>query len=314
MQISVGYNRSGQDFFDMLDMYRQVIHSYYFSPTWTRDKMLDYIGESVYMADFNTFGIPGNILFNNERVDDVAGINADILRTFLAMSALNIKAATVLNQSCIDSLKNVDPDIQIHLSTAMPQRIRSVYDLKNRFDIKSIYCINMRSEQMFSKLSNEIRDLGIKIKVIANEGCMWNREHFSKYMFDEKLCERYDVERQTNGCGRRCYEKFKGEYAWLNLTRMALTKEFVEMFNDRYDIIKLASRDAATGQINRMIAAWAWPGRTKEYCGVIFPLGIPDEFVNKRVLDCNHKCKECLFCKEIYEKHRCITKEERWTA
>lgn len=64
--LSVGYNLTGQPFFDLLKKYEEYIHSYFFSFTDTmRCNPLSEIETIKLISTSDTYGIPSNLLLNS---------------------------------------------------------------------------------------------------------------------------------------------------------------------------------------------------------------------------------------------------------
>jgi len=309
-KFSVGYNRTGQDFFDLLNLYRPYIHSYYFSPTWVLGERLTWEKELETMAKLNTYGIQGNILFNHTLIDTLVE-SEEILSEFLLLDHLNLKAITVLNHYQVELFR--DLGLEFHLSTAADPAIDSIGDLTREFRMGDLQCVNLSSQRMFDhEFMHAVKWWRIQVKLIANENCLFMKNGFSNYLFGEDICGRKNEAHVGDFCGLACYKKLVGDLRWLNLTRMGFTKEFLEYLTE-VDIVKFATRSMDNDSISELLKSWVSPSRTKSFCGIQFENGIPEEFVRER-LDhtCDHHCLECEYCKELYEKE-CL-KEDNWEA
>lgn len=294
-RISVGYNRTGQKFFDYIARFKETIHSYYFNPSCTFSQSFPWTGELERMRGLNTYGIEGNILFNILPFQKSTADNARVLEEFLKLPNLNINAVTVLTQESIDFFKKIDSSLKFHISVHVP--IESTKDLRTHFRIEDVHCINLSQKQVFNlDLISEIHDLGIKVKLLANEMCAWDRNNWYNYFFGENVC------RTTGFCGRGCRQKFRGEHAWLNLTRQGFTKEFLPYYGDKLDIIKISSRCMPLNYLKLICEDFLQNDKSSFFDQCIFADGIPAAFIEKR-FQCDHRCKECLFCREIYDRY-----------
>lgn len=298
-KISVGYNREGQQFFDFLNGNHNYIHSYFFSPTYDFTAPIDWQTELALMKNIDTYGIEGNILFNLQS----SLANRQILKEFLKLDNLHIEAVTVLDQQSIRLLKKVKEDLKFHISVNV--NINSIEELREKFDLRDLYCININHKHIFNtKLINDISMEGIKIKLIPNEMCMWDRNQWASYMFNRITCPI-----QNGLCKRGCYQEMTGQNSWLNLTRQGFTKEFLPFFNNKLDIIKLSTRATKMDSLSDIFYSFVDDRNPKYFSVIQFRNEIPIEFIQKR-FDCTHECKECNFCKDVYDNY-CVTPESK---
>lgn len=302
-KLTVGYNRTGQKFFDTILPYKDSIHSYFFSPMWSTDIWrLDFQKELHELIKLDTYGIEGNLLLNNESVaDDETRIN--IARQVLSLKNLNITAVTVLSQDMIDELKKYFPKLKFHVSIHTMRTIKSAAKLMEFFNLRDVEYINIDRDQLFDlKLIKEFKYLGVKIKAIANDGCLYKRGEALRGVTDRLLCDKEDI--HGGLCTQYCFKAFTGEDEWLNLTRMSFTKEFKDLL-DQVDLVKLSTRRASNKEIENLLKEWTGNIPSKQFTYVTFKESIPEKFIKHRLYNCSHSCLTCRFCERIFDEY-CI--------
>lgn len=301
--LSVGYNLSGQEFFDTIAMFSEYIHSYFFSLTDSIGcNTLDVNYVSKTIEDSDSYNIPGNLLLNTRKAETIC---RELI--CIAKDITNLSAVTVLTLDTAETIKQLFPDISIHLSVRYwdyspdiqchelleknIERIMEFIDVINISDVRSFNDFH---------LANRIRALGIKTKFIVNEGCIVNRTaNYSKFPgFENEACS-------GAPCKVSCY-KFTEKYPWMVLGRALLYKEFIPLMEHKYDIWKLSTRHSSIDEIFKLLQYWTSDEKTKYInCnGVYLDLHNYDvymEWINEK-LKCNHNCWECQKCKEIFNK------------
>lgn len=300
--ISIGYNNTGQSFFDMIMNYSNYIHSYFLSFTESmkcNPYNIDEIKNTLKKCD--TYHMPANILFNTTDDIDWKKIIDD------AKEILNVNAVTVFTLSIIEKIKSQYPDISIHLSVRYFDWIDETVEeligglLKN--DIyELIDVINISGARSYTdhNLISFIHALGIKTKMIINEGCVPNRSlnygefpGFEKYNCKSGPC--------TKGC-----KMVMDENHWMELTRINMFKEMLQYYD--IDILKLSSRDIDDNDyINKLLEYWTSDEPTQY---------IPSWFSNVNVDDnydsflewceirskCDGYCYKCQKCRDYYNQ------------
>lgn len=231
INISVGYNNTGQEFFDLVSKYK--VNSYYFNPIRDINEYLDPRSFYKKIKDCNTFGIQGNLMFNWSDACSFLkkkGIE-DFTRLYINQINLNVVSATVMNQKTIDIMKEIDPTLKFHIS--IKANIDNVDKLKD-FNIKDIYCVNIPTNELFNLgLMKQIRDLGVKTKSIPNIGCI------SQCPYDNK----------HGNCQLQCYLDE-------NTSRQVYKKQDFSKFNGLVDIIKLSTRNMKNKELKDILEEW----------------------------------------------------------
>lgn len=300
-KFSIGYNRTGQKFFDTILPYKDMIHSYFFSPVWSTDVWrLDFQKEMNDLANLNTQGIEGNLLLNNESIyDNEARIS--MAKHVLSLKNLNITAVTVLSQDTIDALKKYFPKLKYHVSIHAMRTIKTVPMFIEHFNIKDVDYINIDRDQLFDlKLMKEYKHIGIKIKAIATDGCLYKRGEALSGVVDGVLCDKEDI--HCGLCTQHCFKAFVGDDEWLNLTRMQFTKDFVDLL-DVVDLVKFSTRMASNEQIKHLLEDWTSENPSKQFAFVTFKDSIPEKFVKHRLYNCKHDCLTCRFCERVFNDY-----------
>lgn len=292
--ISVGYNNTGQEFFDLLNNYHNYIHSYFFSMKETM-KGLPLDPEQVLstLKASNTYGIPGNIVFNSR--DDET--NNWEFWLDMVMDHINISSTTIMSIKEAESIKKKYPDMEIHLSVRYydwgycDNIIQQLPDMVGKIDV-----INISGRNCFNDipLISACQKVGIKTKFIVNEGCITHQKNnYTNFPeFKNGSCS-------GKPCKRTCDDVVK-KYPWMQLSRINLFKEAVKYFG--YDILKISSRSTSLDAIKFMLDYWASPNRTE--CA--YDIMITDrnyhtfvDYVQARVT-CSNNCYQCRKCEKFY--------------
>lgn len=302
--LSVGYNNDGQDFFDTLVMYRDYIHSYFFSLTSTVG-CYELDTESVIekLLNCNTYRIPGNLLLNykydwNRYKELIESVRE---------SHINLRAVTVLNIDEAARIKSEYPDLEVHLSVRFwdyerhlnPRELFKYTKDQMREWVDVVNLSDVRSFNDF-QLANDIRSLGCKTKFIVNEGCIINRSNnYSKFPgFESLSCH-----------GAPCYvycHELTTKYQWAALSRALFYKEFIPVWGHQYDILKLSTRYISTDEIFKILQYWTSDDDTRQIIcnGILINISDRDvymEWINERS-KCKGNCWECRKCESIFSR------------
>lgn len=293
--ISVGYNNTGQDFFDLLNNYRNYIHSYFFSMKETmKGSALDPEEVFATLKAADTYGIPGNILFNSRHADT----NNWEYWIDKIVNDVELSSATVMSVTEAEAIKKKYPWMELHLSVRYydwgygDNMLQQLPDMVGKIDV-----INISGRNCFNDLPliQACHDVGIKTKFIVNEGCithqMNNYRNFPA--FRNGTCNGHP-------CPRTCDDVVK-MYPWMMLTRINLFKEAVQYFG--YDILKISARSISLDATKWMLDYWASPRRT-DYA---YDIKITDknyhtfvDYVRTRIT-CSNDCYHCRKCEKFYD-------------
>lgn len=307
--LSIGYNNDiGQPFFDLLQKYRQYIHSYFFSPMvkYDGDYMITYY-EIQKIKHINTYGIPANILFNSVYQMDNNNWFPIISKL---VDIVNITAVTVIDPEVGIKIKKEFPHLDIHISVRYfdadwkymeDKGCNNLIDkLKQIEGIADV--VNLSHLSLYDREIQRIcRKMGIKIKILVNEGCISNL-HFNY----SKLpgCSDLSCYRE-NKCQYDCI-KVTNLYPFMELVRTYLYKEELKYID--YDILKLRSRNISDiNEIDRLISYWISPHRTKLVSNIRILSDEAYDIFSKFIRDkarCDHNCSECMKCDEYYNMLR----------
>lgn len=256
--ITVGYNRSGQQFFDLLINYLPYIHSYFFSLTrGMRGENYSLKEVMTELSVCDTYSIPGNLLLNDKESHERA---SELIK--LAYKICDLKAVTVISPWVVLQLKEEFPDLEIHLSVRYwdwnLDIETSIEKFKNDIKLfhKYIDVINISGAYMYNnhEMFDLIKQYGIKTKFIVNEGCIINRSNNFRN-FDETK----NADCKIGACSRIC-DTISKLYPWMELARINIFKESLQYFD--YDILKLSSRSLSNELIKGLLDYWTDPSPT----------------------------------------------------
>lgn len=293
--ISVGYNNSGQEFFDLLNNYHDYIHSYFFSMKETmKGSPLDPEQVLSTLKASNTYGIPGNILFNS-RHDETNNWEFWLDKV---VDHVNISSATVMSVNEAEAIKKKYPGMEIHLSVRYydwgygDNMIQQLPGMVGKIDV-----INISGRNCFNDipLINACREVGIKTKFIVNEGCITHQENnYTNFPeFKDGTCAGHP-------CRRTCDDVVE-IYPWMELSRINLFKEAVRYFG--YDILKISSRSTSLEAAKCMLDYWTSPDRTEYAYSVMITDKNYQTFVNyvQSRVTCSNDCYHCRKCEKFYD-------------
>lgn len=311
--ITVGYNRRGQSFFDIIQKYNQYIHSYFFS--FTKGLYgVDFDEKEVYdeLRACNTYGIPANLLLNEKRSYHHAHKYIE-----MAKEICDLKSITILEPGLALLVSDTNPDLEVHLSVNFfdhmqcEDNIVDNYRLLNEYykvitecvDVVNISSVTSHGDKV---IIDFLKHHGIKSKIIANQGCMINRSNSFKHFPGYERCNcNYDK------CDQSCMSLTR-EYPWLDLSTSNLFKEELQFID--YDIIKLSTRspDMCDGEIDGLLKYWTTDTPTDSVNLITNPntgeyemVEIGDHYDNfirwlSHKYNCIGTCGQCKACEMIY--------------
>lgn len=315
--LSVGYyNDIGQPFFDLLNRHRRYIHSYFFSVEEAHDRAknglakLDIDEEIDKLARCNTYGIPGNVLFNCYN----AGFHDRFEYIIRRLSeVINLTSVTTVDRNMALQIKELFPNIEIHTSVRYIEsdweyldkmfEIDPTLDFTEKIDdfagISDVYNLSSTFSLFNTKLQNRCRELGMKIKYLVDCGCILNGYHnFTKFPGCEGLtCH------SIPSCKGVCLGVI-AKYPFLALTRTYVYKEELQYID--YDILKISSRYIDdVNEVANVLNYWTCDQPTNvvgdiritsKECYDIFL-----KYIEERS-KCNKDCINCMRCKYYYDQ------------
>ena len=288
--LTIGYNNDGQDFFDLLYIYKNYIRDFFFSFWHTmRNNPLNEEEVLQKLKACQQYGIRANLLLNTK--EECEAYEYLISR---ARECTYLRAVTVLDLDTARKVRELDPGYQlsIHLSTLGAQYV----DIDN-LDSSFISYVNLHEPSLYTeqhkKLIMQCKKLGIRIKYIANRNCIWNKwETMSELTGQNIKCQ--------NNCQLQCKQLLKN-YPWLDLCRTNMQKEMLIYWQP--DLIKLSTREMSTDDIKKLLKYWTDLNTTSHVGNVIIPdfkFNIYMNWIWYRTHKCNGQCAKCLKCKEFY--------------
>ena len=289
-KLTVGYNVTGQDFFDTLAPFKRDIEEFFFSFTHTMPKApLKYKDVYLSLMSSNHYGIQANLLLNTEHDQELWEKEIED-----ALACTCLQAVSVLDIATARKIKAKYPSLKIHIST------HGALDIKPEdLDPNLIYAFNVNEPywQQQRPLVDRCHELGIVVKYIVNRGCVFGKhDMMSKVSGRDIMCCQ----------GYQCQQLMK-EQPWLSLTRTNLFKEQVKDF--RSDVLKLSTRERDNKQIRDMLAYYTTPEASQrismmfaddvELTDSNYPYFL--EWV-KAKNDCSGWCDTCRKCEELFHK------------
>lgn len=283
-KITIGYNRSGQEFFDWIK--DKGVHDIFFGVT--HDGYNKKYNEGEFYNEFiklNTYNLPMNLLLNayddDKRWDELISKYNKLC---------NLSAVTCLKMETAKKIREKYPNLLLHLST----QAAIYYSYKS---CKIFDYVNVNGAYNFSKDKIEKYRKYTKVKFIANEGCIVGRtKNFGKLdnfgMFEKKCCN-------------RVCERMQEIYPWLELARINIYKEFLDYVE--IDLLKLATRNTPLDKVKALYEYWTTDGPTTVIGNNIAIKNNEayNKWIQKRLTDCHYDCASCQFCKEIYKEITC---------
>lgn len=287
-QLTVGYNLSGQEFFDTIAFKKNYIEEFFFSFWHTMPKQpLDQADVFNSLFDAKQYGIPANLLLNTEEECK----NAILLIEKAKDCCEKLQAVSVLDYDTARFVKEKYPWINVHISTHGAQNLTV-----DQLDPNIIYCVNINEPMIHEKQQWDIvtvcRERGIKLKYIVNRGC---------------VCGKHDMMTKLSGRDIMCCQNYqckqlRKEFPWIDLCRTNLQKEWLAYWHPDY--IKLSTRERSNREIHDMLKFWTNTERTKKLSNIHIPDNKYDIYLKwcfVRTMVCKGNCWECSLCKELYE-------------
>ena len=288
-KLTIGYNLTGQEFFDTISFKKKYIEEFYFSFCHTMPKQpLD--PEEVFrgLTESCQYGIPANLLLNTE--EECENCKELIEKALLCCEKLH--AVSVLDYDTAKRIKEDYPWIRVHISTHGAQTLKV-----SELDPAIIFCVNLNEPTVYGQHQQDIikacRERHIKIKYIVNRGCVCN-----KHDMMTKLSGRYIMCCQKYQC-----KQLRKDFPWIDLCRTNLTKEMLVYWHPDY--IKLSTREMDNKTMHHMLEFWTSAEPTKKLSRIRIPEAKYDifmEWIRTRCLECDGECWKCDKCKGFYER------------
>ena len=286
-RLTVGYNLTGQDFFDTVVLYKKDIEEFFFSFTHSMPQFpLNYASVYKSLDGTNQYGIPANLLLNMKSDNDIWKKQVED-----AMKVTRLQAVSVLDEEIGRKVKDKSPDLKIHISTHGVDNL----DPSN-LDADLIDTVNIDEPAMYSsrKIIDACLDAGIKIKFIVNRNCMLGRNTtLSQFAGKMITCCR--------GTHAPCIQAKKA-LPWLELATTSMYKEQAK--NSYATYLKLSTRELDNENINMLLRYWTNNEPTRrmqevEITDSSYPIFL--EWCELRKT-CSGQCFICRKCKDIYER------------
>jgi hypothetical protein len=295
--LTIGYNLTGQEFFDTICFKKRYIEEFFFSLTHTMPKQkLDTEDVLAQLRDCDTYGIPGNLLLNTEASE---GAWQQLIQS--AMDAVPLQAVTVLTIDYAEKVKKAFPDLQVHISTHGATKLKAE-DLGSGYvDVLNVAEPYYYSEQQ-QGLIRRCKELGIRVKYIVNRGCVNNKHYLMSELVGRPImcCQNY-----------QCKQLLK-EVPWLDLVRTNLYKEMLPYYDFKY--LKISTRELSNEKVRQELEYWTSTVPTKKVGQIEITPDNYNTFIVwcKTKASCKGNCSRCDKCKKIYERlmKQCQLKNE----
>lgn len=290
--LTIGYNVSGQKFFDLLHTFQPFINSYFFSclhgqEFWDKFDIKKFIND---LESLNTYNINGNILFNYKRDEENLEQLYQVVSEILNKGKINLSQITLATPKTCEQVRKWFPLLEIHLSVHYSKN----YELKDCIGLCD--CVNLSSVfeyNAFDKIKF-LKDHNIKVKYILNKGCLPNRElnyrHFDDS--DKVSCEL---------CNKSCL-KLQEKYPWLMLAKIFYYHEIIEKYYPMVDLWKISTRESPFEEIPPLLQYMILQKKTKYIGNVDITSHYSDflKWADERV-KCDNLCYKCNICKKYWE-------------
>lgn len=309
--LSVGFNpSSGQLFFDTLLIYQKYIKEYFFDIS-NGFNGLKYDPKVMInrIKQYDTYAIPANLLFNNHHSfisyrDKIEALNGIV----------NLRAVTILNPEDAKTMKDSYPDIEVHLSTRFWDwgRFKNpINTLNNVVNNGCIDVVNISSPYSSNdyELIQMIHQLGMKVKYIANDGCIINKDsNYSKFNnFRDCVCRPNPF--SESACQCTCYE-VTNEIPWIELCKSFLYKESLHFYHGNIDIIKISGRHRSIDYIIKYLDYWT-SDKLSDHIIMSYHHDLPigDKYdIFLEYLDTKSKCAgNCWNCRKCEKYYKIIS-------
>lgn len=313
--ISIGYNNDlGQEYFDLLNQYKQHLHSFFFS-IFERygkrkdDKYIDPEEMIERIKHLDTYDIPGNLLFNNRSINEY---ESSIEYIDKLSNIINLSSVTIVNPLDGKIIKESFPHLERHLSIHyFDGKWSKLQDINGNGDyfIDELHklqgyidVVNLSGSFHYNshKVIKTCRELGFKVKYIVNEGCIVH-QHINYSNFPE--CENLSCHSDDKtGCTFNCMQ-ILSKHPWMELCCTYMPKEYLQFID--IDIIKLSARSVTDiNEIQQMLYEYT-SSRCSDHVGnvAIQPTSydIFMEYLENKSL-CKLNCYQCMKCKEYYDQ------------
>lgn len=304
--LSVGYNYGSQGFFDILNEFRDYIHSYYFSfrSSWdghvfSKQELRAY--KNLFRG-CRTYGIPGNILLNIPGMDDEW---RDVIEEALSFNVY-IDSVTCIDPDTAALVKDQYSDLQVHASIRLTdfnqydtEELKAILS-EGIFDVINISGAHHLTDHAFRQWCTSH---GIKTKIILNEYCIARHNRNTMITPEDRVCS---MTPEGHVCNHGCADLIK-KNPWMDLARVYLYKEMIPYLNA--DIYKLATRSTRVSNedLKNLLRYWTsddptdsiWIGHPVKLTSKKMPAYY--EYVKDR-MSCNQDCASCMKCKAAYNK------------
>jgi hypothetical protein len=302
MTFSLPYIDQPLEFWQRLREHRQLIEEIYFPiraevvPTGRPRQSQNYLYTFLTMAD-----LPKAVLINPIVLPkSLAQIQDDILRELAILhDSYSVERVTVTDLLLARAIKQHLPQLRLSASVLLriqsPQQLPYLQDL---FDSITVDTAINRNLPMIRSIRHIFQG---RIKLIVNEGCLplcpLRTQHFYEMASDrahpESLCE-----------------DLLQEQPWLRLTSGWIPPQFLSLYEDAVDVIKLAGRVTLQNPQKYLDVFTAYRmGATLPVnelgcgpAGLLQDVPITKEFF-QFTLTCDKNCVACVVCRDYYERH-----------
>jgi len=309
--LSIGYNVTGQDFFDTISGFSDFVHSYFFSLTEdVHGNKFDSDKTFKTLCECEKYGMKGNLLLNRF---DSSGLYWHLVQKAREIDGLS--GVTVIHPKIAECIKQDFPELEVHISVRYWDWLgdRDGTIRTNPFDkIKllaesGVDVVNISGELHFNNndVIEYIHEVGMKAKIIINEGCIIGREYnYNKFPEFEEFDCKGDKGGKDGKCGRHCIDLFE-KYPWMKLSRIGLFKE--DLLYHNYDIFKIASRMISNKDLYDILVKFVLSPRTINLFGVPITDDNYQAFMNW-IADRSNCPIDCYNCRKCEYHYNQITK------
>ena len=312
--LSIGYNpENGQSFFDLLTEYCYWVREYFFSLThiYMGGTPVDENKMIKHFSSLNTYGIPGNLIFNNRNNND-----DDFKRLIpIIRDIINLKSVTFLNPKLCKECKELYPDLETHVSIRYfdynyqtNQELTPNILLDRLIEdgtIQYVDVINVSGTYSYAdkEFNEKCHANNVKTKFLLNEGCIVGRSLAFNKLFPkgEEIKEMCFKSLHPDDASEYACRKLFKYHPWMVLSGNNIFKEMLPLTN--YDIIKVSARQCKLDRLKILLLYITSTDNTniiegnkiKDYNAFL-------EYCKYKSEHCICDCSRCMKCKEFYER------------
>jgi len=333
IKFSVGYQliEEGKIFCDIVEKYKHRIEEVYFPwqnlpsgrgpiaekmgyVNWEAQKQLEY-----ELKKIKKCGIKLNLLLNASCWGKMA-LSQNLANMVISIieylsDEIGINSVTAFSPVVAHVVKKNFPHIEVKASVNM--RIGSINAMEQVSELFDGFVMQReynRDLKTIAQLKNWCKKNGKTLSILANSGCInfCPVQAFHDNVISHEI-EIFSMANLTEDIPGNCWSFYKNKKNWNHLIHNSWVRpEDIHHYAGYFNVIKLATR--INPDPERIIKAYCdekYDGNLLDllepsHSRLLFPYIIdnkmfPDDWF-KKIISCDKKCEECLFCQNVFEK------------